>query len=189
GERPVTRARRRRRVVAPVLGLALLAAAWFGRPVYDDVFDFIRDNTTDPKPVRPTGVSASSELPGMSAGAAFDGAKNQPWSPDALDKSAELVAAFDQPVRLVNVIVTPGVSADQDQFLTYGRPQKLTLRFVTTDGQSSTQTLTLTDKAGAQTFKLGGKNDVHEVHIVIDSVYGPPDRPPAIAEVEFFRAG
>jgi hypothetical protein len=189
GERPPVRSWRRRRIVAPVLLVALVAAAWFGRPVYDGVFDFVRDNTADPKPARPTAATASSEAPGMPAAAAFNGANNQAWAPAGPGPGAELVAVYDAPVRLVNVIVTPGFSTKTEEFVAHGRPKKLILRFVGADDKESREEVGLVDRPGPQTFKLSPKGDVREVHILIESVYGPPDRPPAIAEVEFFRVG
>lgn len=186
GERPAARSRRSRRLVAPVLVLALLAAAWFGRPLYDGAFDFVRDNTTDPEAAPPAGKRASSEAPEMPASAAFDGVSNKAWAPASPGPGAELVATFDPPVRLLKVIVLSGFSTKPEEFLAHGRPEKLTFRIVGTDGTERTVEIRLRDQPGQQTFDLRA-SDVREVHIGIGSVYGPSDRPPAIAEVEFFR--
>ncbi|WP_345678807.1 discoidin domain-containing protein [Yinghuangia aomiensis] len=186
GERPRVRARRRRRVVAPLLVAALLAALWFGRPLYGGAFDFVRDHTTDPEAAPPTGKSASSEAPGMPAAAAFDGVSNRAWAPGEPGPGAELVATFDHPVRLLKVIVSPGTSGKPEDFLAHGRPERLTFRVVGADGRESDVAIRLRDQPGPQTFDLR-HTDVREVRIRIDSVYAPTDQPPAIAEVEFFR--
>lgn len=186
GERPVTRSWRRGRLVLSALALVLLVGAWFGRAAVSDLFDFVRDNTTKPESAPPTDKSATSEAPGMPAGAAFDGVSDRAWAPSAPGTGAELVARFDSPVRLLKVIVLSGVSTKPEDFLRHGRPQKLTFRIITEDGKESTHEIRLRDQPGQQTFDLRG-SDVQEVHVRIDSVYGPPDQPPAIAEVEFFR--
>ncbi|WP_436772747.1 NADase-type glycan-binding domain-containing protein [Yinghuangia sp. YIM S09857] len=186
GERPAVRSRRPRRLIVPILVLALLAGAWFGRPFYDGVFDFVRDNTTDPEAAPPADKRASSEAPGMPAAAAFDGVSNKAWAPSGPGPGAELVATFDPPVRLLKVIVLSGYSTKPEEFLAYGRPEKLVFRVVGTDGEEHTVEIRLRDQPGQQTFDLRA-SDVREVHIGIVSVYGPADRPPAIAEVEFFR--
>ena len=149
----------------------------------------LRDRISDAKPVSPSTISASSEA--TSAEFAFDGISNEYWAPDlAGDGVDEWVQAdFAEPVRLVYLIVSPGVSRDQEAFLAQARPEEVELRMFTEDGSAVTERVTLADSAEPQTIELG-VSDVTAVRLTVLGTYGhEPGRAVAIGELEYFIRG
>ncbi|WP_461007260.1 discoidin domain-containing protein [Streptomyces capparidis] len=186
GTRPRHRAWRRPRLAVPVLLLLLAAGAWFGRDLLPEALDFTKDHTTRPEALQPERVRASSEARGHPATSAFDGFSNRYWSPSAKGGDQYLEADFARPVRLRNVLVFPGTSAKQDEFLTQARPAAITLTLTSADGQTTTRTVKLRDEPGQQTFTVRG-SDVIRVRLTVTDQFGATaDRRLAVAEVEFF---
>ena len=91
-----------------------------------------------------------------------------------------------QPRRLLNVIITSGVSKQPDRYATQARPQILDATVYSSEGKSRVTALQLDDAPGPQKLKLRGDNVVR-VRLTIRSAYGAaPNRQVCIAEVEFF---
>jgi hypothetical protein len=192
GSRPEVRARTRRRVSRPLVWLLVIAvvatAAWFGRDQLAGVFSFAEDQASDPEPLPPDQVGASSEAPRHTAGAAFDGFSNRFWAPaePGAGTGEHLDARFDEPVHLQRLIITPGSSPNQDEFLDQARPAAVTLTLTSADGERIRESFTLQDESEPQTFELSDA-DVTEARLTIDAGYGEGDeRLMALAEVEFF---
>lgn len=196
--RPVYRAGDRRRVASPItwwrpvlLVAALLAlllvgvSALSGRGLLGKGASEMKDRTSRHVPVTPVSARASSAAPGAAAEHVFDGASNMYWAPAGSAEGAWVEVDFAQPVRLLDVIVTPGISTDKQQFLTQARPHELDVTVTTRTGTTHT-TLTLRDAPGGQTFAVKAGESIR-VRFMIKSVYGAsPGRRCAVAELEFF---
>ncbi|WP_116210048.1 discoidin domain-containing protein [Streptomyces olivoreticuli] len=168
--------------------LLVIGAVWFARSGLPGVFTFTQDRTSKPEALRPTDVRGSSEAPGHPAGSAFDGFSNRYWAPADTGQATGqyLEADFDKPVRLRELLITSGSSANQDEFLTTARPAQITVTLVSSDGHRSTKEINLKDQPGQQTFGIRG-SDVVRVRLTDRTDFGTrPDRRLAIAEVEFF---
>ncbi|MFC9066900.1 MULTISPECIES: discoidin domain-containing protein [Streptomyces] len=188
GTRPAARRRLRLRPLLPVLVVLLALLAWFGRDHIAGLFDSARDRTGEPEALHPVAVRASSEAPDHPAAHAFDGFSNRYWSPAVTGSGAGeyLEVDFGDPVRLTHVLITPGVSVNQDEFLTQARPETMTLTLTGTDGTAQERTVSLRDEPGGQSFELGG-TDVTSVRLTTDTAHGARDDTRlAIAEVELF---
>lgn len=185
---PVQRSGRRGLLLTALLLLLVVVfvALVPARPLLQSAATALRDRFSQHVPVTVVAQRASSSAPGTNAGRIADGAANRYWAPAGRPAGAWVEAAFAQPVRLLEIIVTPGVSTDQQQFLAQGRPHQLA---VTVDGRSGrilSTTLTLQDKAGAQRFPVKASGAVR-VRLTILSAYGiPPGHVCAIGELEFF---
>jgi hypothetical protein len=171
-----------------VLLVLLAVAAWFGRDQLADLFDFARDQTSDPEALEPDAAESSSEAPGHPARAAFDGFSNRYWSPEETGRANGefVVARFDEPVDLTSLIVTPGVSTKRDEFIGQARPSEISLTVIGENGEETREEISLRDEPEAQTFQVRG-DGVTSITLTIEAGYGEdPDRRMAVAEVEFF---
>lgn len=120
-ERRAVRAARRTLLI--VLALCLLAVlAVVGPPLARRAVEAVRDRTQDPVPLVPASVAASSEAPGAGAARLVDGANNRYWAPNGKAVDAWVEGRFEEPVRLLTVVITPGVSPRREAFLAAGRP-------------------------------------------------------------------
>ncbi|MDT0319374.1 NADase-type glycan-binding domain-containing protein [Streptomyces millisiae] len=187
GSRPEHRARRR---VPwwPVLLVVLAVAAWLGRDQLVGLFDDVRDRTSDPEALHPDEAGASSEAPDHPAGAAFDGLDNRYWAPAEPGQAAGeyLQARFAEAVNLRSLIVTPGSSANRDEFIDQARPAVIALTIVDADGGETREEIDLRDEPGPQTFEVSA-SDVVSVTLTVEAGYGEDaDHHLAVAEVEFF---
>ncbi|MFE7533843.1 discoidin domain-containing protein [Streptomyces rhizosphaericola] len=169
--------------------LVLLAVAvWFALPHLSGLLGLAREETGTPESLPPAAYRASSEAGEHPAAAAFDGFNNRYWAPEkAGDGVGEyLEADFAQPVRMMKIVVFSGTSARKDEFLTQGRPARITVELTSREGEKSSRTLRLRDQAGQQTFDVRGSGTVR-ARITVDAAYGSgEDRRTAVAEVEFF---
>ena len=153
-----------------------------------DVFNFTQDQTKKPEALHPTQVRASSAAPGHRAGAAFDGFNNRYWAPASTGPGTGqyLEADFDKPVRLQKLLITPGISANEGEFLTQARPAKITITMVNSKGKETTKSISLHDQPGGQPFDVKAA-DLARVRLTTDASFGArANRRLAIAEIELF---
>ena len=147
-----------------------------------------KDHFAKRAPVSPDRVTASRSFPGHKPELAFDKLNNTWWGP-GLSQSGEgqwLEARFDEPTRLLDVLITPGVSTRADQLGQSALPHRIEARITTADGRTTTRELDLDQGAGAQrrAFRVG---DVTSVRFTLESAYGTSgSKQVAIAEIEFF---
>ncbi|MFJ9039058.1 NADase-type glycan-binding domain-containing protein [Streptomyces sp. NPDC102406] len=168
-----------------VLALIACAVMYTGPAI-----DAVRDHFVKRAPVAPDRVSASRSYAGHGAPVAFDRINNTWWGP-GVSQSGDgdwLEAAFDRPTRLLDLVITPGVSAHGDQLGKSAQPHQVDAVITTSEGKKVTRRLTFDQGAGAQRrrFTVG---EVTSVRLVVRSAYNTSDdRQLAIAEVEFFGA-
>lgn len=154
----------------------------------DDGYQATRDHFAKRAPVAPDTFKASRSYPAHDAKLAFDKRSNTWWGP-GVTQSGEgewLEARFDQPTRLLDVIITPGVSTKVDQLTELALPHRIEARITTADGSTSTKIINLDQGAGGQRrkFRVG---DVTAVRFILRSAYGADAKKQvAIAEIEFF---
>ncbi|MFE7974509.1 NADase-type glycan-binding domain-containing protein [Streptomyces shenzhenensis] len=150
--------------------------------------DATRDHFAKRAPVVPTSVKASRSYAGHGAGLAFDKLSNTWWGP-GVAQSGEgewLEARFDRPTRLLDLIVTSGVSTKVDELQESALPRRIEAQITTADGRTSTRTITLDQSAGGQRrkFRVG---EVVAVRFVLRSAYAAgAKKQVSIAEIEFF---
>ncbi|EST36980.1 hypothetical protein N566_15460 [Streptomycetaceae bacterium MP113-05] len=166
----------------------LIAVGFVFRDRLPDALTFAQGATSGPEPLRPDHVRASSSAAGHQAAKAFDGFSNRYWSPaDAGDASgAYLEADFAEPIRLQRLLITPGASAKQGDFLTEARPAGITVTVVSGSGERHIETIKVKDQPGGQSFDIAGQ-EIVRVRLTVQGAYGARrDRHLSIAEVEFF---
>ncbi|MEU6347261.1 hypothetical protein ABZ883_40715 [Streptomyces sp. NPDC046977] len=183
---------RRPRFLVPVLVVAVLCAAVFAlRPQLRQATEAVKDRLATAQQVHAVGVSASSASRGHAASLAVDGTTDRYWAPDREGdgKGQYLEARFDEPFRLLDVIVYPGISTNAQQFLTQGRPQTLLATVTDAHGTVTQHTVNLADSAGEQKFHIA-VSDVVRVRLTIENAYGAGSgHRVAVGEVEFFKRG
>lgn len=168
--------------------ILLAVGVWFALPHLSGLFGFAKEETGTPESVPPAACQGSSEADGHPASAAVDGFNNRYWAPKKTGEGIgeHLECAFAQPVRMMKIVVFSGTSARQDEFLTQGRPARLTVELTSKDGKKTARTIRLRDQAGQQTFDIRGSDTVR-ARLTVDAAYGSgEDRRTAVAEIEFF---
>ncbi|WP_155589743.1 NADase-type glycan-binding domain-containing protein [Streptomyces cavernae] len=166
-------------VLALIVTLVLNIGAWV---------DATRDHFAKRAAVGPDSVKASRSYPGHGAPLAFDKISNTWWGP-GVSQSGEgewLEARFDRPTRLLDLVITSGVSTKADQLSKSALPHRIDARITTADGKTTTRTITLDQSAGGQRrkFRVG---DVTAVRFVLRSAYATDAKKQvSIAEIEFF---
>ncbi|MEU9583733.1 zinc ribbon domain-containing protein [Streptomyces werraensis] len=170
-------------VGAVVIGLVVALVMNLGTMV-----QATRDHFAKRAPVGPSAVKASRSYTGHGAGLAFDKLNNTWWGP-GIAQAAEgewLEVTFDQPTRLLDLVITPGTSTRADQLSESALPRRVDAQITLADGEKITRTLTLDQSAGGQrrSFRVG---EVTTVRFVLRSAYDAgPKKQVAIAEIEFF---
>ena len=180
---------RLRRLLAVLLVVALLAlAAWAAVRWGPRAVDAVRDRLAKPALTTPARMSASSSDRGHGPELVSDGLSNRYWSPSRGRGAGEWVeVGFDQPIRVLNLIISGGVSQEQDDYLRQGRPAAVVVSTWTADGVRTDRNLQLADRAGPQTFAFTA-GDTTRLRVTVTSGYAlGRDRAPAIAELEVFR--
>jgi Tfp pilus assembly protein FimT len=113
------------------------------------------------------------------------------WGSGGSVAGAFLDVTFASPVHLLDVIITPGAGATEQEFQTQDSPQSLTFTMTSTGGQQTTQVIHLNGSNGAQTFTLHASG-VTKAHIVVGAAFpagnsaGGSDQQIAISGIEFF---
>lgn len=194
GSRPKVHADRRRLRAKPFAVLGLLAALGIGGFFLRDLaiggVEAVRDRIEGVERSSPDGIAASSSQPGHEARLARDGTSNKYWAPapSGPGEGEYLEATFDPPVRLVYLLVTPGVTAeDEELFLRQGRPSELRIVIDREGDSTAVEVVHLENKRGAVRIAIGESN-VTKVRLEIREAYDglADDARTAIAEVEFF---
>ena len=152
---------------------------------------YIRDSSSDPVPVRPSALTASSSSRGADPSLIVDGASNRFWAPVKAEGGSGqwIEASFEQPVRLLNVIVTPGISTAQKKFISQGRPHDVVITTTDDDNEQKTFPLVVQDKPGGQTFQVKASS-VKKVRLTIITCYDEKTADLcAVGELEFLKRG
>ncbi|MEU4468611.1 zinc ribbon domain-containing protein [Streptomyces sp. NPDC024017] len=147
-----------------------------------------RDHFAKRAPVSPDRYSASRSYPGHKPDLVFDKLNDTWWGPGVSQtgRGQYIEARFDQPTRLLDLIITPGTSTRSDQLSKSALPHRITATITGKDGRTTTRRLTLDQGAGPQrrAFRVG---EVSAVRFTIESAYGiSAEKQVAIAEIEFF---
>ncbi|WP_341716257.1 hypothetical protein QQG74_19825 [Micromonospora sp. FIMYZ51] len=176
-----------RRILLIMLAVCLVAVlAVVGPPLARRGLEAIRDRTQNPTSLVPTSVVASSEAPGSGANRLTDGASNRYWAPTGKAVDSWVEGRFNEPVRLLTVVITPGVSPRRQAYLAAGRPRELTVITVDAEGEEQSTDIELVDEPGEQHFEVP-RPDLVRIRLVVRSTYGPGLIPAvAIGEAEFF---
>ncbi|MEV6524729.1 hypothetical protein AB0M43_22495 [Longispora sp. NPDC051575] len=170
-------------LLAGVLALVTIAATPGLRALPGKGLAAVLDRTSKPAARVPSAARASGSAAGTSPDRVYDGKNDTYWAPTGPGGWVEV--DFAKAFRLIDVIVTPGVSADQKAFVAGGRPAVLTVEVTDGAGRVTRLTWQVRDAPGAQTFPAR-VSDARRVRFTVGSAYGPPDRPAAVAELEFF---
>nr|WP_234543893.1 zinc ribbon domain-containing protein [Streptomyces shenzhenensis] len=147
-----------------------------------------RDHFAKRAPVSPDTYRASRSYAGHKPDLLFDKLNNTWWGP-GVTRSGEgewVEAHFEEPTRLLNVVITSGESTHSDQLRKSALPHRMTVTIKTADGKTETRELTLDQTTGGQTRDLRAA-DVVSVRFTIESSYqASAGTQVAIAEIEFF---
>lgn len=174
-----------RRLTALLVVAALVVAGILFYPKAVELFEDLRDRLATPAPIGPARTAATAEVPGHPAAAAADGLSNRYWGAPAVGDAVEFT--FDQPFRLLSVVVHTGASAQREQFAEQARPTALDVVVTSAGGTTRTVAVTLADQPGPQRTDTG-ISDVVAVRLVVKAAAGEaPGRHIALGEVEFFR--
>ncbi|MFJ9739550.1 NADase-type glycan-binding domain-containing protein [Streptomyces sp. NPDC101166] len=187
GDRPRLR-RTFDRVVTWVVAAAVLSLlVWVGFSTPGWI-DATRDHFAKRAPVAPDQITASRSYPGHKPELAFDRLNNSWWGP-GVSQSGQgewIEARFAEPTRLLDLIITPGVSTRGDQLQESALPHRVKATITKKDGTTTTRDLVLDQGAGGQrrAFRVG---EVTKVRLTIESAYAASaSKQVAIAEIEFF---
>ncbi|HWO65992.1 MAG TPA: zinc ribbon domain-containing protein, partial [Umezawaea sp.] len=174
-----------RRLAALLVVAALVVAGILFSPKAVELFEDLRDRLATPVPIAPVSTAATAEVPDHPAAAAVDGLSNRYWGAPAVGDSIEFT--FDQPFRLLSVVVHTGASAQPEQFREQARPTAVDLVVTASGGVTRTIAVALNDQPGPQRTDTG-ISDVTAVRLVVKSAAGlGTGRYAALGEVEFFR--
>ncbi|MEV7324201.1 zinc ribbon domain-containing protein [Streptomyces sp. NPDC093970] len=147
-----------------------------------------RDHFAKRASVSPDKVSASRSYAGHKPDLMFDKLSNTWWGPGVNEggQGEWVEARFDEPTRLLNVIVTSGESNHFDQLKKSALPHRMEAVIKTSDGKTETREIVLDQVPGGQTRNFRAQN-VLSVRFTIESSYqASPKTQVAIAEIEFF---
>ncbi|TNU73291.1 zinc ribbon domain-containing protein [Miniimonas arenae] len=166
---------------------ALVAVGFTFRPELESFALTVQDRVAGSDTINPVGVAASSAAPDHPADLVRDGTTNLSWQPEAPGDGVGqfLDFTFGEPFRLTRVLVMPGASDVEEEYLAQASPQELTVVVTTSAGTQQTFTMPLEDSVGLQNMPLA-VDDVVAVRLQIAKTYrATPDTHVAIAEVEF----
>ncbi|MGW5868645.1 NADase-type glycan-binding domain-containing protein [Streptomyces sp. NPDC055239] len=187
GERP-----RLRRVFDNIGGwitAALVVTALIFTAVYlPDGIQATRDHFAKRVPVEPDEIRASKSYEGHPAKLAFDKLNNTWWGPGVAESGQGewIEVRFIRPTRLLDVIITPGVSVQADQLSKSALPHRVKATITKKDGTTTTRELSLDPGPGGQrrSFRIG---DATRVRFTVESSHAASAKKQvAIAEVELF---
>ncbi|NGO72549.1 carbohydrate-binding protein [Streptomyces sp. SB3404] len=147
-----------------------------------------RDHFAKRSPAEPDAIRASRSYSGHPPKLAFDKLNNTWWGP-GVSQSGQgewIEARFSRPVRLLDVLITPGTSTRADQLSESALPHRVKATVTKKDGSTATRELTLDPGAGAQRRSLR-VGEITRVRFTIESAHAASaDKQVAIAEIELF---
>ncbi|WP_254642500.1 discoidin domain-containing protein, partial [Streptomyces sp. BV333] len=171
--------------IGAAVALALLVLAVLYVP---DGVQATRDHFAKRAPVAPDTIKASRSYSGHKPLLAFDQLSNTWWGP-GVSQSGQgewIEVGFSEPTRLLDVIITPGVSARPEHVRESALPHRVKAKLTLADGKTKTLDMTLDQGAGGQRrpFRVG---EVTKVRFTIESAHAASAKKQvAIAEIEFF---
>ncbi|MEV6342353.1 zinc-ribbon domain-containing protein [Actinoplanes sp. NPDC051851] len=182
---PTGRGRLRRLLAILALLVLLLVVGWAAVNYGERAVDAVRDRLATPKLVTPDRVTASASARNHPPKLVGDGLNNRFWEPaQGKEKQPWVELTFDDPIRVLDLIVHGGVSPQQEEYARQGRPADLLVEMWTPEGDRTEERLHLVDRAGPQTFDMA-VGDVTRMRLTVVGAYG--GKPPAIAEIEVFK--
>ncbi|KOU23320.1 membrane protein [Streptomyces sp. WM6372] len=168
--------------------VVVATAAVLGFVYLPDRVQAARDHFAKRAPVAPDRLAASRSYPGHQPELAFDKRSNTWWGP-GVSQSGQgewIEATFSEPTRLLDLIITPGVSVRADKVGESALPHRVTATITGKDGKVTTRRLILDQGAGGQRrpFRVG---EVTKVRFTVESSHATSaDKQVAISEIEFF---
>ncbi|WP_172385866.1 zinc ribbon domain-containing protein [Streptomyces sp. MNP-20] len=180
------------RVGTWVTAAVVLPLLVFGAVNIPDGVQATRDHFAKRAPVEPDGIRASRSYEGHGPKLAFDKLNNTWWGPGVAQSGQGewIEVSFARPTRLLDVIITPGMSVRADQLGKSALPHRVKATITRKDGSTATRELTLDPGAGGQrrAFRVG---EVTRVRFTVESAHAASDKKQvAIAEIELFgRSG
>lgn len=168
---------------AVALTLLILAVVYV-----PDGIQATRDHFAKRAPAEPDGIRASRSYSGHGPKRAIDKLNNTWWGPGVSQTGHGewIEVSFTRPTRLLDLIITPGVSTRADQLSKSALPHRVKATITKKDGGTTTRELTLDPAAGGQRrdFDVG---EVTRVRFTIESAHAASaDKQVAIAEIELF---
>ncbi|MGI5472726.1 NADase-type glycan-binding domain-containing protein [Streptomyces sp. CA-132043] len=150
--------------------------------------DAVRDHFAKRAQVSPEDWAASRSFPDHGPELVGDKFNNTWWGP-GVSQSGEgewVEARFHDPVRLLDLMITPGISTRPADLTKAALPHRLEARVTTAEGKHFTRTLNLDQASGAQRipFRVG---EISSVRFTVASSYGTGSKKQvSLAEIEFF---
>ncbi|MEU3709889.1 NADase-type glycan-binding domain-containing protein [Streptomyces catenulae] len=186
GDRPRLR-RQLGRILRWLLTAAALGLVVFGLFHVDEGVQAVKDHFAKRALVSPEASTASRSFAKHGPEQAFDPFSNTWWGPGISPGTGNwLEARFSDPVRLLDIGITPGESSHAEALDKSAQPHRITAQITMDNGHTETRVINLDQGSGFQhqSFRYG---DVVKVRLTVDSAYGTgPDKQVAIAAVEFF---
>ncbi|MEU6681039.1 zinc ribbon domain-containing protein [Streptomyces sp. NPDC046925] len=147
-----------------------------------------RDHFAKRAPVEPDEIRSSNAYEGHGDKLAFDKLNNTWWGPGVAESGQGewIEVRFTQPTRLLDVIITPGVSTRADELSKSALPHRVKAEVTRKDGSTATRDITLDPGPGGQrrSFRVG---EVTRVRFTIESAHAASAKKQvAIAEIELF---
>ncbi|GAA1936739.1 hypothetical protein GCM10009837_73580 [Streptomyces durmitorensis] len=147
-----------------------------------------RDHFAKRAPAAPDQIRSSHAYAGHGAKLAFDKLNNTWWGPGVAQSGQGewIEVGFARPTRLLDVIITPGVSPRADQLGKSALPHRVKATITKKDGGATPRELSLDPGAGSQrrAFRVG---EVTRVRFTIESAHAASAKKQvAIAEIELF---
>ncbi|MGW1681946.1 NADase-type glycan-binding domain-containing protein [Saccharopolyspora sp. NPDC002376] len=174
-----------RRLIVLGLLIALVVGAVLLYPLSKAAVQDVLDKTSDTTPIRPANVTASAAVPGHPASNLADVRTDVYWGAPAPGAWADFT--FDQPYRLVGMLVHIGPSTKPDAFPKQARPTQLDIIITDAAGRTRTVHANLADQPKQPQINIGA-SDVTHVRIVIREATGLTEgKHIAMSLVEFFK--
>ncbi|WP_432052205.1 NADase-type glycan-binding domain-containing protein [Streptomyces xiamenensis] len=169
------------------LGLVAVLAIFLIVRIPDGV-QAARDHFAKRAPVYPDSVDASRSFQDHGPELAFDTRSNTWWGPGVshAGEGEWIEARFTNPTDLLDMVITPGVSARAADLNESALPRLLEVTVTRADGSEATHEVSLDQGAGGQLRKLRAK-EVVQIRFTLVAAHGASqEKQVAIAEIEFF---